>query len=1089
MSLPLTRLVTELHRMGLPSESDADLLGRFVTQRDEAAFTAIVERHGPMVLRVCQRILGDAHTAEDAFQAAFLVLARRARDLGQPSALAGWLYGVAQRIALKARHTYRRVPQRSLGTRDPHAAAADPLDIVTAREMLVVLEEELQKLPELHRMAIVACCLEGHTRDETAAMLGCTTGALRGWLERGRARLQASLIRRGITLSVVLLTAEATRCSARAALMAATVRAALGTAPAEVTRLAALGLSAGKVPALPLVLLLALAIGAGVVWVLPATQPAAEKPQPTAAQPGANPEHVDVNGDPLPAEAIARIGSPRLRTGGDIKGLSYSADGKVIVSASVGGSIQIWNAATGKLRRSVNAPIAYRSALSVSAFDNEIHLFSDNTCRSFAGDSGRETRSLTVAKNIEPYSVRLALDHSAVILAPFDGPIHLIDLRTGEEKQNWKLDGRNYATAFLPNAKSVVIGGDAGMVRVFDIATGAKIREMKIPLNRVTRIEVSPQNDKLLAAGLYESPVFVYDLRTGAELSRIKPERDRPDVHGMAFSPDGRLVALGGQWEYCAVYETASGKEIKRFPTGSTVYCVAFAADGKTLLVGTHFGNITQWDVASGKSLAASASPTGPITAIRFAAAGRQLLTLSDTHALYDWKTGAERQRFAAAPGFYPWSTALSPDETHLASPAAGEEAIVILDSKTGKAIRELPGTKKAYVQVTRFSPNGKQLYSSSNDGVVRVWDVESGKLIKELSGHLPAPSVWVSPDGSWLATATPWGPRVADYDIRIWDTRTWRLVRRITPPAGAAVALAFSPVKEEIAVGCVTPQTLGEGGEVGLFDLRSGNEIRKFVGHTKAISGIAFSPDGRSLVTGSSDQTLRLWEIATAKERHRLGAYASAPMSPIFSPDGTLLAASSNDGPILVWDIFGLHSNVSAGPNNSAEARNLVWDALACDDAKAAFQTLRRLVRNPGPAVAILRERLKPAEPVNGIRLMQLFEDLDSAEFETRQAAFAALDKLGDRVETPLLRALQGKRSLESKRRIESLIEKLSTPTSERLARWRALEVLEQIANPDALELLNVLAAGDPAARQTREATQARDRLKQKAFGPDMQP
>src|SRR5260370_18524908 len=189
MAPPLTRVVCELHRFAQAPASDAELLGRFVATRDDAAFQSLVERHAPMVLRLCRRLVGDAHLADDACQATFVVLARKAATLGHPVNLAGWLYGVAQRVALKSRRWRRCLPAIT----DAPDPSPDPLSALTARELLVVLEEELAQLPESHRMAVVLCCLEGLSRDAAAQHLGCTLGALRGWLARGRQRLHPRL--------------------------------------------------------------------------------------------------------------------------------------------------------------------------------------------------------------------------------------------------------------------------------------------------------------------------------------------------------------------------------------------------------------------------------------------------------------------------------------------------------------------------------------------------------------------------------------------------------------------------------------------------------------------------------------------------------------------------------------------------------------------------------------------------------------------------------------------------------------------------------------------------------------------------------
>src|SRR5262249_731039 len=170
-----------------PPADDSGLLTRFLTARDPAAFEALVARHGPMVLRVCRHLLGNRHDAEDAFQATFLVLARKAANVRPPGALAGWLHGVAYRVALKARKVVLRrrleSPAPDLAPPDPHP---DPLSELTAREALLALEEEVQRLPEAYRLPVVLCCLHGATQEEAARQLGCTPGSVKGRLERGR---------------------------------------------------------------------------------------------------------------------------------------------------------------------------------------------------------------------------------------------------------------------------------------------------------------------------------------------------------------------------------------------------------------------------------------------------------------------------------------------------------------------------------------------------------------------------------------------------------------------------------------------------------------------------------------------------------------------------------------------------------------------------------------------------------------------------------------------------------------------------------------------------------------------------------------
>jgi RNA polymerase sigma factor (sigma-70 family) len=180
-------------------QSDQVLLEQFVSRRDEVAFAGLLERHGSMVFGVCRRILHDEHLAEDAFQATFLVLARKASSIRKQYSLASWLHGVALRVARKANAEAIRLKRHD--TRNDTGPVSDPQAEVGWREMLEIVDYELDQLPDRYRLPLVLCYLEGRTRDEAAVQLGWTEGKLKGLLERGRDRLRSRLIRRGVTLS------------------------------------------------------------------------------------------------------------------------------------------------------------------------------------------------------------------------------------------------------------------------------------------------------------------------------------------------------------------------------------------------------------------------------------------------------------------------------------------------------------------------------------------------------------------------------------------------------------------------------------------------------------------------------------------------------------------------------------------------------------------------------------------------------------------------------------------------------------------------------------------------------------------------
>src|SRR5215469_7474147 len=179
---------------------DAQLLVRYTRQGDEAAFAALVRRHGPLVWGAVTRVLGRGPDAEDAFQATFLVLVRKAGALRGPDALGPWLYGVAARVALKARAAAARRQGREQALSGEPAAAEQPGGAVW-RDLRPVLDEELNRLPAKYRAAVVLCYLEGLTDEEAARRLACARGTIHSRLARARQRLQQRLSRRGVGLS------------------------------------------------------------------------------------------------------------------------------------------------------------------------------------------------------------------------------------------------------------------------------------------------------------------------------------------------------------------------------------------------------------------------------------------------------------------------------------------------------------------------------------------------------------------------------------------------------------------------------------------------------------------------------------------------------------------------------------------------------------------------------------------------------------------------------------------------------------------------------------------------------------------------
>jgi RNA polymerase sigma factor (sigma-70 family) len=219
-----------LSRLGVVGDlSDKQLLHRFLTGRDgadQAAFTELVQRHGAMVLGVCREVLGNAHDAQDAFQATFLVLARKAGSVRKADSLSCWLHGVAYRVALRARSNAAR---RRNSEQQAGAMKALTFECAGDRpESWPELHEEVARLPRRYREPIVLCYLEGHSTEEAALRIGCPVGTVFSRLSRARERLRERLVRRGLAMPAALLAAGLAR-PAQAALPANWLKATVQT--------------------------------------------------------------------------------------------------------------------------------------------------------------------------------------------------------------------------------------------------------------------------------------------------------------------------------------------------------------------------------------------------------------------------------------------------------------------------------------------------------------------------------------------------------------------------------------------------------------------------------------------------------------------------------------------------------------------------------------------------------------------------------------------------------------------------------------------------------------------------------------------
>ena len=561
-------------------------------------------------------------------------------------------------------------------------------------------------------------------------------------------------------------------------------------------------------------------------------------------------------------------------------GIAFSPDGKTLATGCADHKARIWNVATGQQLVTFKG---HADRIDEVAFSPDGKILAtgsfDKTVKLWEAATGQELFTLNTEYDS---GIRFSPDGRALAVGN-SKTTRFWDVATGKEIPDFlKISQENFLLMGLsPDGKVFAARGNDQSIKIWEIATGRNIATFKGHADLVVDAKFSPDG-KTFATGSWDGTAKIWDIKTGLELHTLKGHTGR--IYDIAFSPDGKVLATGGTADFTIkLWNTATGREFTSFKGHvSEISALAFSPDGRKLASGGNDKTVRVWNIPQNEINDLLEGHTELIKAMVFSPDGKSLATASNDQTVKLWDV-AKGQAIRTLKGHADLvnAAAFSPDGRILAT-GGDDKLLKLWDIATG---RELLTIKSASdISTVAFSPDGKTVATSywQDHPVIELWKVADGQLVGILNGHTGwVWSVVFSPDGKQLVTAGD------DHTARLWDIATRQEISIFNGNTKANYAADFSPEGQML----VLEQT-NKDRTLRLFDAPTKRELAAFKGNSDEVTSFAFSPDGKRLVTGSWNDTVRIWDVITGQELLKLKGGSGIA----FASDGNTIATASGN-------------------------------------------------------------------------------------------------------------------------------------------------------------------------------------------------